>query len=109
MTDEEKSEITKEYLNNTFKQTEANQLAIMIGQKCFYEGLEKGLAEGEPKWHDLRKDPNDLPKESGEYWCKLKEERRYAFEIYYIDSLFYKSRWEELDIIAWTELPRFES
>lgn len=46
MTDEEKAEIIKEYLINTFKQTEENQLAIMIGSKCFSEGLEKGLAEG---------------------------------------------------------------
>ena len=25
-----------------------------------------GLHEGQPKWHDLRKDPNDLPKEDCE-------------------------------------------
>lgn len=60
-----------------------------------------------PQWHDLSKNPDDLPTESKEYWCKLKS-GHYDFRIYYIDSLFYKSHWEELEIIAWCELPKFE-
>lgn len=74
-------------------------------QKC---GFLKSLEAQIPQWHDLRKNPDDLPKESGDYWCKLKSNRLYTFEVYYTDSLFYKSRWNELDIIAWCELPKFE-
>lgn len=29
-------------------------------------GYELGLKEGRPNWHDLRKDPNDLPKRNNE-------------------------------------------
>lgn len=77
-----------------------------------YDNIERavlvGIREGKPKWHDLRKDPEDLPKENGDYWCKLKDNRLYTFEVYYTDSLFYRSRWDELGIIAWCELPKFE-
>lgn len=73
---------------------------------CFNAGAKWGM-EHAIEWHDLRKDPNDLPKENGEYWCKL-ENGHYDFRIYYLDSLFYKSHWEELGIIAWCELPKFE-
>lgn len=27
-----------------------------------------GLEAGRPQWHDLRKDPNDLPKDYGSVW-----------------------------------------
>lgn len=71
-----------------------------------------GLAEGKPKWHDLRKDPNDLPTETGHY---LTDDGEY---IYDVDC----KKWRTLrcrvcwdfdwlddgEIIAWCELPKFE-
>lgn len=30
-----------------------------------------GRAEGKPKWHDLRKDPQDLPIKNGSYLCRV--------------------------------------
>ena len=41
-------------------------------------GLKKGLAEGKPKWHDLREDPNDLPKETGYY---LTDDGEYFYDV----------------------------
>lgn len=110
MTREEKAEITKEYLNNTFKQTEENQLAIMIGSKCFYEGLEKGLAEGKPKWHDLRKDPNDLPpKVKGCNFSTYVFSDNGNFVYYdYENKTFATNMITPIRIIAWCELPKFE-
>lgn len=115
MTNEEKAEITKEYLNNTFKQTEANQLAIMIGQKCFYEGLEKGLAEGrKEKWHDLREDPNDLPKIDGDYLCRIylyKADTTFPNVLYFDPSckgFVLEEGGEPFEVKAWCELPKFE-
>lgn len=131
MTKEEKAEVIKEYLNNTFKQTEENTLAIMIGQKCFTEGLEKGLAEGrKEKWHDLRKNPNDLPK------CTENEQVIFYVHEYYKDvekyinhyclgfykksflnddvKLFverskgYECEHSTEDVLQWCELPKFE-
>lgn len=65
--------------------------------------LKAQLAEGEPKWHDLRKDPNDLPKESGNYWGYV---NYYGFQhrtLYWSDNQFDVS-----EVIAWCELPKFE-
>lgn len=112
MTDEEKAEkyVKEQILKHNRDVVLRPKNAVTYIDELKQAHLD-GLAEGrKEKWHDLRKDPNDLPKESGDYWCKLKEQRRYAFEVYYKDSLFYKSksRWEELGIIAWCELPEFE-
>lgn len=53
------------------------------------------------KWHDLRKNPNDLPKRSGEYWCKW-EDGAYSTEHYFGDNGFGSY------VIAWCELPKFK-
>jgi hypothetical protein len=36
--------------------------------KAYKDGFLAGLKAGRPQWHDLRKDPNDLPKKSGRYY-----------------------------------------
>lgn len=68
-----------------------------------------GLKAGRPKWHDLRKDPTDLPKDKHNVWCQ------------YLDQ--YEEGWYDKDtntwtliyrdyhihcIEAWCELPTFE-
>lgn len=78
-----------------------------------------GLKAGRPQWHDLRKDPNDLPKESvieglservigTEEIAKnqyMSQECRYDF----VDKVWkthedpYKA-----DVIAWCEIPTFD-
>ena len=60
-----------------------------------------GLKEGKPKWHDLRKDPNDLPKHSGEYWCRWGD-GTYSSG-YYFDHNGFGSY-----VLAWCEFPKFE-
>lgn len=67
----------------------------------YNNGFSNGLAEGKPKWHDLRKDPNDLPKENGIYWCKW-EDGSYSTEHYFQDYGFGDY------VIIWCELPKFE-
>ena len=62
-----------------------------------------GLHEGQPKWHDLRKDPNDLPKDNIpvlviiDYLALGKE---YAIRENLKDD--YKG------VIAWCEIPSYE-
>lgn len=73
----------------------------------------KGLAEGKTKWHDLRKNPDDLPEERGDYWIKYdsaSEERGGFYDVHYFepDKPFYKKHWSEIGVIAWCELPKFE-
>lgn len=66
-----------------------------------------GLAEGKPKWHDLRKDPNDLPKEKTMYRVIYNNPMINRPAMWYLPSL---KSWEysNLPIIAWCELPKFE-
>ena len=64
------------------------------------------------KWHDLRKDSNDLPKEDGEYLVKVLSIGKYPTS-YYI-SEYYKvglTDWlsyNKIKIIAWCEFDHFE-
>lgn len=60
-----------------------------------------GLTEGKMRWHDLRKDPNDLPTLDGMYWT-------YNECGYYDIHIWISQLWEECKIIAWCELPKFE-
>lgn len=65
-----------------------------------------GFHEGQPKWHDLRKDPNDLPKYrhdilvTCEYRSKFKRHRE-TFQWDYKSDM-------PLHAIAWCEEPQFK-
>ena len=72
-----------------------------------------GLKVGRPQWHDLRKDPNDLPKDNDEKLCfyeKGKVVARYDSEYSCWETCF--NNLETIIplsvIIAWCELPKFE-
>ena len=66
-----------------------------------------------PQWHDLRKDPNDLPKVTKEYitnigvmtFDRLKDRHLWTTPI--CDACDY---YEEVtdDVIAWCEIPQFK-
>lgn len=75
----------------------------------------KGLVEGKPKWHDLCKDPNDLPSphclnwvialyDNGTLWCRVRREQ-YVDGIFWVNSYHYQIH----NVIAWKEivLPEF--
>lgn len=60
-----------------------------------------------PHWHNLIKDPKDLPKSMGEYPC-ITDGGKLFSECYKVccDS---KPRWNTMnEIIAWYDLPKFE-
>lgn len=60
-----------------------------------------GLAAGKMRWHDLRKDPNDLPTLDGMYWT-------YNECGYYDIHIWIPQLWKECKVISWCELPKFE-
>lgn len=97
MTDEEKA--CKSICGSTPCKT------ICTKCKCYLAGLEAGR----PKWHDLRKDPNDVPTEKGDYWV-IDADGDYSVIYAPIavkhcnDADMYKA----LNIVAWCELPKFE-
>ncbi len=76
----------------------------------------EGLKAGRPQWHDLRKDPKDVPDE-GTYLVVWQNARGYKErmmmryeeddeeELHWIDRE--GDNWDD-DIIAWCEIPKFE-
>ena len=66
-------------------------------EEAFLAGLKAGKQE---KWHDLRKNPYDLPTEIGEYWCKW-DDGTYC-TVHYFGECFGDY------VIAWCEIPKFE-
>lgn len=81
----------------------------MYGYK---EGYREGLKAGRPKWHDLRKDPDDLPPplEFGSLSISVLTDKGHEAYFDYDDDC-----WEEdpagceIDPpVAWCEIPKFE-
>ena len=65
--------------------------------------VEKIIGNG-IEWHDLRKDPNDLPTEEKEFLVYTKE---WGIEIrgYFADDKYFSCR--RKIVIAWCEIPQF--
>ena len=65
-----------------------------------------GLKAGRPQWHDLRKDPNDLPEE----YCSVLDDEGRQVELrkgYW--RFVYGGEWEDDAIVyAWCEIPTFD-
>lgn len=89
-------EMAEEWLKNNLHSTEEDYKQAFLA----------GLKAGRPQWHDLRKDPNDLPKfrrnilVTCEYRSKLKKKRE-TFEWDYNSEM-------PLHAIAWCEIPTFD-
>lgn len=108
MTDEEIEKEAKEYAQGNF-----------YSEQGFLYGYERGFTEGKPKWHDLRKDPNDLPKyknSSVNRVCWINEYGNKCYhDAFYDDKGFYWvsektciKRYPVINVIAWVELSEFE-
>ena len=65
----------------------------------------QGAIENGIHWHDLRKDPNDLPTEEKEFLVYTKE---WGIEIrgYFADDKYFSCR--RNIVIAWCEIPQFK-
>ena len=90
-------------LIDNFTQEDLENREISI----FLAGYHEGLKAGRPQWHDLGKDPTDLPKKTKEYVVKVKE---YGDISVYIgrywkkEKMFTGSYLKELDVIKWKEI-----
>lgn len=79
--------------------------------KYFEKTFLAGLKAGRPQWHDLRKDPNDLPKKNGEYFCKVNSHwEKYGVKHFTLQPYGYNRQWEGqgYSVIAWCEIPTFD-
>lgn len=96
---------------------------LLFPDQRSYRSFELGVRYGEqqnkqlkaqtPQWHDLRKDPNDLPKDDKQYLVlyyynyKGKKEMSYGVRDN-LQSDFEIHRNYTEQIIAWCEIPQFK-
>ena len=88
-------------------------------EKLFLKiGFQDGLKAGRPRWHDLRKDKNDLPKEDCQVITVGKSPRRLLIKkvAYYLRSeknfTIWNKEYENFtklhNVVAWCEIPTFD-
>ena len=67
-----------------------------------------GAIENSIQWHDLRKDPNDLPKKEGCYLVKVDDCKNDIYETdnFYLDDYCFVLYGKY--VIAWCEIPQFK-
>lgn len=117
MTDKELAKEAFEYRKELVPYTELGYPDVGIP---VYEALDidrayvAGAKENGVIWHDLRKNPDDLPKNQNEVLCLLWEDS-YYIGYYHINSKmwcfdeFSLSEDENKDeVTAWCEIPKFE-
>lgn len=68
-------------------------------ETCFNDGFEAGAKENGLQWHDLRKNPEDLPKIGQKVWIDCSNGDNG-------DWLFFKDF--PVKTIAWCEIPQFK-
>ena len=104
MTDEEMAE---EFASNGYA-LGCTKSSFEIAKKSFLAGLKAGR----PQWHDLRKDPNDLPKNNAMVLTRLKNKRlkisTFMENKFTIWNKDYDTYTKLYDVIAWCEIPKFE-
>ena len=80
-------------------------------ETCYLDGYAQGAKENGIQWHDLRKDPNDLPKDN--VVLIQTESNCHFIALYYPEEKWWGT-YEMLShrihgkIIAWCEIPQFK-
>ena len=69
------------------------------------DGFLAGLKAGRPQWHDLRKDPNDLPKD--DRYVLIATQKRVYLGFY--DCCWFSHETDGIgEVYAWCEIPTFD-
>lgn len=83
----------------------SNKFYDDVDYKASKEGFLAGLKAGRPQWHDLRKDPNDLPKNDS--YVLIATQKRVYLGFY--DCCWFSHEIDDIgDVIAWCEIPTFD-
>ena len=78
-------------------------------KKGYKEGFLAGLKAGRPQWHDLRKDPDDLPEDKEYVLVYTNLTNYYVAEK--VENHFMSKGWGFIPmstVIAWCEIPTFD-
>lgn len=102
MTDEE---LAEKYVDEYGFGSDCNNLTSYDANQSIEQAYLEGLKAGKPQWHDLKKDPNDLPNNDRVVSDQEGTNVRY---VKFRDKWFYLDRTAEANIIAWCEIPKFE-
>jgi hypothetical protein len=102
MTDKELAEEYRKDLKSKFFLSEPQLDLACQGYK---DGFLAGLKAGRPQWHDLRKDPNDLPEDGRIVSDQEGNNVRYVERL---NKWFYRHRTCKANVIAWCEIPTFD-
>ena len=99
-----KDEEMAEEKGNEYIPLQKQNVYARLQRKGYIDGFLEGLKAGRPQWHDLRKDPNDLPKgyaENTRFLCSVKGETLFLIR--------YGSFWQgNFEVDAWCEIPTFD-
>ena len=80
--------------------------------RIFKNGYIAGATKNGIQWYDLRKDPNDLPKRDKSFvidvTIPVMTHPSYVFACYYSAVKKWFSQGEEINVIAWCEIPQFK-
>ena len=101
---EEEYKLSEEVIKPIYYKAMKNDYSFAkYGVECYLAGLKAGR----PQWHDLRKDPTDLPKDTVSVLISRGLPRT--------DRARYNGKWygyysddEIEDVIAWCEIPTFD-
>lgn len=102
-------EMAEEYLQGI----EGDDCVIITDREERKQAFLAGLKAGRPQWHDLRKDPNDLPKDNDEKLCfyeKGKVVARYdgEFDCWETEFNNIATTFSSSILIGWCEIPAFD-
>lgn len=106
--------MTEEEIKEMEKEAKEYAQGNFYSEQGFLYGYERGFAEGrKEKWHDLRENPDDLPKEDyTEVVFVTKDKNETLAGIYMngssIFATFGIAFYDVEQVIAWCELPKFE-
>lgn len=101
MTDEEKA---VEYVKQKYPTLQINAVF-----QRYVEMYLAGLHEGQPKWHDLRKDPKDLPKErTSNFSIDVMTDKGEGYFIYERGSWYVWKYNGTVPVSRWCEIPQFK-
>lgn len=97
-----------------FVESAIMNIVQLLRKKANRDGYITSAKENGVIWHDLRKNPNDLPKNQNEVLCLLWEDS-YYIGYYSINSKMWcfnefslSEDENEDEVTAWCELPKFE-
>lgn len=79
--------------------------------RCGVQAFLAGLKAGRPQWHDLRENPNDLPKRDKTFVTDVSVTvvvYPLEFAVYYFFDKKWYSNGKEVKVDRWCEIPTFD-